>query len=94
MNPVERLDRDIQGTAPPGADPLTEELVMPVRLTMILLAATMMLMFAMTVAIGAAYLTRRDGSGYRAAIKSGAVGFAATLTTATAVVAALAAVAR
>lgn len=67
---------------------------MSVRLMLILLVATMMLMFAMTVAVGAAYLTRRDGAGYRASIKSGAIAFAATMTTTTAVVAALAAVAR
>ncbi|MFE2140288.1 hypothetical protein ACFXA3_00715 [Streptomyces sp. NPDC059456] len=67
---------------------------MPVRLTLILLAATVLLLLATAVALGAAYLTRRDGAGYRASIRAGAVGFAAAVTTATAVIEALAAVAR
>ncbi|MFD4925355.1 hypothetical protein ACFWNE_29140 [Streptomyces goshikiensis] len=71
-----------------------EEFVMQVRLTLVLLVAAMMLMLAMSVAVGAAYLTRRDGASYRACIKSGAVAFAATMTTATAALAALDAVAR
>lgn len=67
---------------------------MSVRLTLILLVAVVMLMLAMTVAVAAAYLARRDGGSYRASIRSGTVGFAATVTTATAVVGAFAAMAR
>ncbi|MFJ4873263.1 MULTISPECIES: hypothetical protein [unclassified Streptomyces] len=89
MNHGEHLDRQIrlQSSAADALSPRRGTTV-PYRFTVLMFAAVVVLGLAVLAAGGAGYLARRDDATYPAAITRAAAAFAATLTVASALIAA------